>query len=181
MDNFFEILIPIVFFLIWIVSSLRKSFNKSKRPSTETEPTPLYPQKPVQAPEEKSGYPPFRDFHGVDIEKEIQRRIEERQGPKKKPQLSSIPKVEMFTPPFQNEPLSFPLVNQELSRIEKPLNEETFAYLPATAQIKAEDLRLSSKFYQMLHQRESLRSAVILSEILGKPIALRSDFPPFVG
>lgn len=182
MDNLFEILIPIIFFLVWIVSNLRKSFKKNKKPPTKAKKIPSYPESSVEIPAQEVPHRPFKDFHGVDIEKEIRRRIEERQSLKKKPQLSkirSIPKAEMLTPLIvREESLSFPLEDQEPFKIEKSLSlgQKAFAHIPTAAQIKTADLRLPSKLHQMLHKEESLRSAVILSEILDKPIALRRYF-----
>lgn len=148
MDNLMEILVPIIFFIIWTLSSISANKKKQQRPAPpQRGPLPQYPQ-------EESAPPPAPANPMDDLKRTLESIFSEMAGEKPK---TVEPQPSEKKPPQPVEP---PPVQVSKVREKAPKKTSLDTFFPQ------EEVSFS-----VSHQE--LRKAIVLMEILSPPVSLR--------
>lgn len=147
MDNLMEILVPIIFFIIWTLSSISANKKKQQRPAPpQRGPLPQYPQ--------ESAPPPAPANPMDDLKRTLESIFSEMAGEKPK---TVEPQPSEKKPPQPVEP---PPVQVSKVREKAPKKTSFDTFFPQ------EEVSFS-----VSHQE--LRKAIVLMEILSPPVSLR--------
>ncbi len=153
MENLMEILIPIIFFIIWTLSSV--SATKKKKQKTAPPERGPYPQS--QYPQESVPPPPVSS-PAEDLKRTLETIFSEMAG--EKPEAVEPQQPEEKIPPQPTEP---PPV-----QVSKPVVRE-ITPSPKTAF----DTSVPQEEVSFSLSNQELRKAIILMEILSPPVSMR--------
>lgn len=151
MDNLIEILIPIIFFIIWTLSSISAGKKKQQRPSPSKSgqhPLPQYPKKNL---------PPSRANPMDDLKRTLESIFSEMSEEREEHVEPQSPQENILAQTVEPPPVERP---KTVARRIAPKQKKSFYDYPP-----------KEVSYGLSHQE--LRKAIVLMEILSPPVTLR--------
>lgn len=166
MDNILEVLIPIIFFIIWIFSSIAEANKKRQRRSVPPTgiPSPI-PDRPSSA-----NPPPVQSNPMDELKKTLENIFGEidQQNVEEQKEKDVLQEIEE-----ENEQPSVPVEATTVQRTVESSYKQRMKSEQEELKKFYENYRSEGEFTSMKISPETLRNSIVLMEIISPPVSLR--------
>lgn len=175
-QNFMDVVIPVLFLVIWVVTSVIQAIKK-KKPSNKGIP-------PLMRRSDESSFDPLEELFGPEVMEELQRQTTQKEGlvradellrqaKKAQPKPSSKRPNRDYLAELHAQQVKLEQVEAETQAL-LATEQEAYYIKPIQTQATVSPETYSKSIADLLSHKDSLQQAILAYEVLGTPLALRN-------